>query len=281
MATFSVRLLGVGAAIGLLAAGGAKAAVVEFDNSAGVFTWALRDLMNPQPIGHFYLDVTAAPNAQPTSPIAQRTYDLPLLLPRPNLQPGSVAMAGLGLTRGDTIQHGSVSGRPPSAGLLSRIGPWADFASGASVAFLQDPSGLMPPSRLYASEGYVGLRLTIAGQSHYGWVYIQPAITSPPIWSAVVTVRPVRWAYETRPNTPIVIPGRCMADLDSDGSFANGGTPDAAVTIEDLLFMLAAFEAGDLQADVDDDGEPAAGAPDGAVTIEDLLFFLARFEQGC
>lgn len=74
---------------------------------------------------------------------------------------------------------------------------------------------------------------------------------------------------------------QCLADLDSDGLFSNGGTPDGAVTIEDLLFMLAAFEAGDVAADLDDDGDPATGTPDGAVTIEDLLFFLARFEAGC
>lgn len=77
------------------------------------------------------------------------------------------------------------------------------------------------------------------------------------------------------------LPRFCAADLDGDGVLANGGTPDLAVTMDDFRFMLAAFEAGDLQADLDDDGQPATGTPDGAVTIEDLLFFLARFEAGC
>jgi hypothetical protein len=79
---------------------------------------------------------------------------------------------------------------------------------------------------------------------------------------------------------PYVAPPGCTADLDNDGSFDNGGTPDGAVTIDDLLFFLAAFEAGDIAGDLDGDGADPAN-PDGAVTIDDLLFLLAHFEGGC
>lgn len=79
----------------------------------------------------------------------------------------------------------------------------------------------------------------------------------------------------------IAIFSTCSADLDDDGNFANGGHPDGGVSIEDLLYFLAGFEAGDALVDVDDDGDAGTGTPDGAVTIEDLLFFLARFEAGC
>jgi len=70
----------------------------------------------------------------------------------------------------------------------------------------------------------------------------------------------------------------CQADLD-DG--VGAGSCDGAVTIDDILFFLGAFEAGSEEADLDDDGEPSVGTPDGAVTIEDLLFFLIHFEAGC
>lgn len=70
----------------------------------------------------------------------------------------------------------------------------------------------------------------------------------------------------------------CPADLD-DGS--GSGSPDGAVTIDDLLFFLIAFEAGSPFVDLDNDGDPAAGTPDGAVTIDDLLYFLFHFEAGC
>ncbi len=68
----------------------------------------------------------------------------------------------------------------------------------------------------------------------------------------------------------------CVADVD-DGS--STGTPDGGVTIDDLLYYLAIFEAGDAAADVDDGS--STGTPDGGVTIDDLLYFLVRFESGC
>jgi hypothetical protein len=73
----------------------------------------------------------------------------------------------------------------------------------------------------------------------------------------------------------------CPADLDDNGVFEDGGTRDGAITIDDLLFFLAGFEAGNVAVDLDNDGDPALGTPDGAVTIDDLLFFLAHFELGC
>ncbi len=69
----------------------------------------------------------------------------------------------------------------------------------------------------------------------------------------------------------------CIMDLD-DGS--GNGIPDGGVTIDDLLFFLAAYEGGDVSADIDDDGV-APYHPDGAVTIDDLLSVLQLFPAGC
>jgi hypothetical protein len=69
----------------------------------------------------------------------------------------------------------------------------------------------------------------------------------------------------------------CAADLDNG---SGTGTPDNAVTIDDLLYFLVAFEDGTIEADLDDDGVNPPN-PDGGVTIDDLLFFLLRFEAGC
>lgn len=68
----------------------------------------------------------------------------------------------------------------------------------------------------------------------------------------------------------------CPADLD-DGSAS--GRPDGAVTIEDLLYFLGAYEAGSVAADLDNGS--GVGPCDGAVTIEDLLYFLGHYEGGC
>lgn len=68
----------------------------------------------------------------------------------------------------------------------------------------------------------------------------------------------------------------CAADVD-DGT--GTGTRDGAVTVDDLLYFLGAFEAGSSRADVDNG--TFTGTTDGAVTIEDLLYYLVRFEAGC
>ena len=57
------------------------------------------------------------------------------------------------------------------------------------------------------------------------------------------------------------------------------GTPDGGVTIDDLLYYLAIFSEGLLQADVDDGS--GTGTLDGGVTIDDLLYYLTRFADGC
>ncbi len=75
---------------------------------------------------------------------------------------------------------------------------------------------------------------------------------------------------------PITLLPGCVADVD-DGSFT--GTPDGGVTIDDLLYYLFIFEAGDSSADVDDGS--FTGTLDGGVTIDDLLYYLFRFEAGC
>ncbi len=74
----------------------------------------------------------------------------------------------------------------------------------------------------------------------------------------------------------IRIPVPCPADLD-DGS--GNGIFDGGVDINDLLYFLNNFEAGNI--DLDNDGDPATGIPDGGTDINDLLFFLSRFENGC
>ncbi len=68
----------------------------------------------------------------------------------------------------------------------------------------------------------------------------------------------------------------CTADLD-DGS--GTGTPDGGTDINDLLYFLLKYEAGDLSVDLDDGS--GTGTPDGGVDINDLLMFLDHYEGGC
>ena len=68
----------------------------------------------------------------------------------------------------------------------------------------------------------------------------------------------------------------CVADVDNG---TNAGVPDGGVDINDLLYYLALFNAGGIDADID--GGAAPGTPDGGVDISDLLYFLTRFDLGC
>ena len=68
----------------------------------------------------------------------------------------------------------------------------------------------------------------------------------------------------------------CVADVDNG---SGSGVPDGGVTIDDLLYYIDNFNAGDLSADVDDGS--GQGIPDGGVTIDDLLYYLFRFGLGC
>ncbi len=83
-------------------------------------------------------------------------------------------------------------------------------------------------------------------------------------------------AQDTDTVVIIINPAACIADFD-DGS--GTGTPDGGVTIDDLIYYLGLFEAGDVAADVDDGS--GTGTRDGGVTIDDLIYFLGRFEAGC
>ncbi|MGD9790358.1 MAG: GC-type dockerin domain-anchored protein [Phycisphaerales bacterium] len=99
----------------------------------------------------------------------------------------------------------------------------------------------------------------------------------------VLNSRPIDGGYElwvglASPGAVVLtfLDPPCRADLD-DGS--GTGTPDAGVTIDDLLYFLDRFGVGDFAADLDDGS--GTGSPDGGVTIDDLLFFLDHFNAGC
>ncbi len=77
-------------------------------------------------------------------------------------------------------------------------------------------------------------------------------------------------------DAAVVSVGGCPADVD-DGS--GSGAPDGGIDINDLLYFLTQYEAGNVAADLDDG--TGTGTPDGGVDINDLLFFLAHYEAGC
>jgi len=140
--------------------------------------------------------------------------------------------------------------------------PWGLFdTSGATREYMEDGFPVSLPSE----RGVYGLP---AG------IYAGPLIDS--VWG-IGSAGPDHDGNEF--GFRLASPAYCPADLDNDGSVANGVVSDAAVTIDDLLSFLVAFENGTLLADLDDG--TATNTTDHAVTVEDLLYFLVRFEGGC
>lgn len=87
-----------------------------------------------------------------------------------------------------------------------------------------------------------------------------------------------RWLF-TRDGAPWFRDGGgppCPADVD-DGT--GSGNSDGGVTVDDLIFYLGLFDAGDPRADLDNG--TMRGLRDGGITIEDLLYYLSRFDAGC
>jgi hypothetical protein len=111
----------------------------------------------------------------------------------------------------------------------------------------------------YRFEGpYIGVRLKIDGQWHYGWIDWRlravPATTPSRVF-------PAAWALESEPNTPIRTPA-CDADHDLNGT----------LDLFDYLGFAEDFVAGSIGADFDRSGR---------VDFFDYLEFIAEYTRGC
>jgi len=120
--------------------------------------------------------------------------------------------------------------------------------------------------------------ITVAGHTDYGSVSAIYRPSHSGVFQLGASVRRNAGAGEEVVEfiDDIITTPLCPADLD-DGSGA--GAPDDGVTIDDLLFFLPLYGAGDLRADLDNGS--MTGTRDQGVTIEDLLYFLAHFAAGC
>ncbi len=110
-------------------------------------------------------------------------------------------------------------------------------------------------ARSVPADFVAGLKLTIAGQTHYGWMHV--------MWVADGDrgrFDVAQWAYESLANTPIRVP--CAADFNFDG----------ATDLFDYLDFVDAFASGLVSADFNHDA---------AVDFFDYLDFVASFSQGC
>lgn len=127
-----------------------------------------------------------------------------------------------------------------------------------------------------AIPGATGTNLSLAALSLSSGTHALAVTVTDNTFMVRDPVARAAWMTQTK-QWNISVPIPCAADLDNGSGL---GTHDGAVDVNDLLFFLARFEAGNAAADLDNDGVNPP-QPDGGVDVNDLLFFLQRFEGGC
>lgn len=104
----------------------------------------------------------------------------------------------------------------------------------------------------------VAVRVLETDGFHYGFIEFEHPVTTDITYT---TFQPIRWGYETDPDTAVVVPG-CIADLTMDG----------VLDFFDVSAFILAYANNDPVADFVDDG---------VFNFFDVSAFLAAFSAGC
>jgi hypothetical protein len=141
---------------------------------------------------------------------------------------------------------------PLAAG--STIGPGSAWGDRSSFSVYRSPCCEINDWGAVGTVAYVGARIEIAGQIHYGWV--KARLTDP----RGAQLEALAWGYETEPNTPVAAgAGACNADYNNDSS----------VDFFDYLDFVADFDSENPNADFNGDA---------TVDFFDYLDFVAAFD---
>lgn len=191
--------------------------VVLFDNTAATFTWLANG--GSQPGGAF--DPTRAPGDQANFAPARRlgysafqggpsgddvAADF-ILAPSPA---GSIRIAR---STTPVIIPGPNPGQEtsflPAAAFTVGQTVGADHSYSSRLVDVGYFAAALGRGNLLGDSAFVGFRVTLDdGLPHYGWIEINyrlgPVRFDQP--STIFMYQPVRWAYETLPNTPITVP---------------------------------------------------------------------------
>lgn len=129
-----------------------------------------------------------------------------------NLVGGGAVNAAAGGT------YGGFVGLPNAIGTnysINAARAWRTFALQTLANERYDSGGWRNAALPNGQERFMGIRLTLSGQTHYGWVRIRK--NSDRDWTII------RWAYEDQANTAIVTPGALPVELTSFRAQAVGG----------------------------------------------------------
>jgi hypothetical protein len=85
---------------------------------------------------------------------------------------------------------------------------WANLYRDATVlgAYLPEEGDLIPDGDFYGTTAFMGIQFQIGSEWHYGWVRLRGGTVG--VYGGILYLAPpawiLDWAYETRPDTPIL-----------------------------------------------------------------------------
>ncbi|MFK7884756.1 MAG: GC-type dockerin domain-anchored protein [Phycisphaerales bacterium] len=172
----------------------------------------------------------------------------------------SIEMYHASLSTTQPIGIGHVATKPAQYSMFyhgAEIGPDLNWYDYRSVGGTLNETPLYFDPDLHGRLGYVGVSFEIESRIHYGWIKL--------IRSGQGSAGIVAWAYESEPDTPIVV------DECGCASYANFEC-DEKLNFFDISSYLNAFLLEDVTADV--------AAPFNVINFNDFSTFITEFVEG-
>jgi hypothetical protein len=251
-------LHGVACAAVVMSASVCVADVVRY---SGPYVW-YRSCGGSNPPAALYFNVTQPANMQPVTGMSPNDmwYSLCGGLTSCGLFPQSIIAAGIQRSSASVpvsrctstldvhLAHALVEGDIVGPAAV----PGATWQTSADVGASVGASGQL----MLTFPRYIGVRVLLNGEWHYGWAYLESTVNQAPGYLGFVVTE---WAYESTPNTPIVV-GNPACDCEFDGT--------AGITSQDFFDFITAFFNLSASADVNHDG---------SITSQDYFDFLTCF----
>ena len=196
-----------------------SAAVIVYDNTDASFIWRANGFAG-QPGSLF--DPSLSPAAQQSDFFTPRQLQSFVFLGGPSTFVGSDGIGGgsaITLAR----QVTPVVIAPPSGGQPTSFRPATVFTAGLQVSAAANFESYADTGYANASLGrsnflgqhpFIGFRTRLDdGLFHFGWIELDYRLGQTIDGVTITFYQPVRWAFETLPNTPITVPAAPAAAL--------------------------------------------------------------------
>lgn len=215
----SVVGLTCGLVCALLIVSDGSAAVIVHDNTAATFVWTANGGAG---LANSLFDPTLSPDDQQSDSFTPRQLQHNVSLGGSSTFIGRESIGG-GANITIARETVPVVVEPPSGGVarsfrpatvfvsLSEVTANANFESNVDVGYYNVGLGR---NNFLGQHPFIGFRVRLDdGLFHFGWIELDYRVGQTAGGVTLTFYQPVRWAYETLPNTPITVPAAPAAVL--------------------------------------------------------------------